>query len=136
MYKTIDKIMTKAYEKVKKYLMQEFPHLYFYISPTGYLSCWVRRFNDCDGAAIQLKHQINVGLLLPYQIKYLQELNKKVECVHTQPQEYFYCINCGKVKTMNEYADYVMAATYCKECAKEPEIAKLIAESKEQGYYE
>ena len=60
MMKTIDKIMTQAYLKVKENLNKEFPHLYFYVSPIGELSCWVRR-NGRDGETVVLNQKINVG---------------------------------------------------------------------------
>lgn len=136
MQKSIDKVMSAAHAQVKEYLMKEFEHLYFYISPTGILSCWVRTSNDRDGAGINLEHQINVGQILFHQWRYLQELNKKVELAHTKSREYFYCTECGEVKPMNEFADSVMAGIYCKECAKKPDIAALIEESHKEGFYD
>lgn len=136
MKKSIDKVMTAAHARVKEYLMKEFGHLYFYISPTGTLSYWVRNSKGGDGTVIIVKQEINVGQILPYQWEYLQKLNKTVEFAHTHPKGYFYCTNCGKVKPISEYEDYVMAAVYCKECAEIPEIAKEIAQSHERGFYD
>lgn len=133
---TINKIMTTAYGEVKEYLMKEFPNLYFYISPTGELASWVRCSNGKDGTGINMKYKINVGLILFHEWRYLQELNKKVKLAHTNPKEYFQCTECGEVKPRSEYGDFVMAADYCKDCAKKPDVAKLIAESHKRGFYD
>lgn len=136
MQKSIDKIMTIAHNQVKEYLMKEFEHLYFYISPTGNLSYWVRTLDDKDGTGIKEEQKINVGQILFHQWRYLQELNKTVELAHTNPKEYFYCTNCGQTKPRSEYADFVMAASYCKECAKIPDVAEAIKESHKRGFYD
>lgn len=136
MQKSISKIMSLAYDKVNEYLSNEFQHLKFYISPTGELSCWVKAGANSCGAAIVMEHTINVGQILFHHWRYLQELNKRVEPAHTQPSEYFYCSECGEVKPNSEYADFVMAANFCKVCAKKKPIANLIKESKKRGFYD
>ena len=136
MQKTIETIMQKAHTEVKDYLMKVFPNLYFFISPTGNLSCWIRTQAGGDGTGIILKHSINVGEIMFHQWRELQELNKLVEPVRTSPKDFFYCTECGQVKPRSEYEDFVMAADYCKECAKNPQIAKLIEESHKAGFYD
>ena len=136
MQKSIDKVMSVAHAQVKEYLMKEFEHLYFYVSPTGKLSYWVRNSEGGDGTGIREEQKINVGQILFHQWRYLQELNKKVALAHTNPKEYFYCTHCGETKPRSEYEDFVMAADYCKECAKIPEVAKAITESHKRGFYD
>ena len=70
------------------------------------------------------------------QEKVWDELNEKVKPVHLNPKEFFQCTECGEVKPRSEYEDFVMAADYCKECAKIPEVAKLITESHKRGFYD
>lgn len=136
MKKSIDKVMSAAHAQVKEFLMKEFEHLYFYIAPDGYLSCWVRTTDNRDGAAIKLKYKINAGQIICHQWDYLHELNEKVKPVHLNPKEFFQCTECGEVKPRSEYEDFVMAADYCKECAKIPEVAKAITESHRRGFYD
>lgn len=135
MQKSITKLMEDAYTGVKRILSEGFPNLHFYVSPTGELSIWVKEGGGC-GAAISMKYQINVGNILFHHWRYLQELNKLVEPVTENPREFFYCSECGEVKPIEQYADYVMAANFCKDCAKHPAIAKLIKESKKAGFYD
>jgi len=134
--KPIQNQIENLYKAVKEILLNRFPNLYFYISPEGYITCWVRTFNGRDGAGIHLKYKINVNQILSHHWKYLDELNDLVEPVHQHPRDYFYCTHCGKVKSIEEYADFVMAADFCKECAKIPEVAKLIEESHKKGFYD
>lgn len=136
MIKEINNIMTSAYEQIKEYLSKTYPNLYFYISPIGNITCWVRTTEGKDGTGIKLPYNINVGQILFHQWRYLQELNKKVALVRDNPKEFFYCTECGEVKPVSEYEDFVMAANYCKECAKKPDIANLIAESHKAGFYD
>lgn len=134
--KTISKIMDTAYTRIKEILMEHYKNLYFYISPKGKLTAWVRTQEGRDGAGIQMKYNINVGQILVHQERYLNELNKEIEPVHKQPDKYFYCTECGKVKPKEEFEDSVFAGCYCKECAKKPEIDALIKESHTAGFYD
>lgn len=134
--KTISKIMDDAYKKIKEILMGQFPNLYFYISPIGNLSCWVKTSEGRDGAGINMNQKINVGQILYHHWKYLTELNNEVEIVRINPKEYFYCTECGKVKPKSEFEDSVFAGWYCKECAKKPDIKSLIDESHQKGFYD
>ena len=134
--KTISKIMDDAFKKVKKILMEQFSNLYFSISPTGYLSCWVKTLSGEDGAGINLNQKINVGQILYQHWKYLTELNDEIEIVRINPEKYFFCTECGKVKPKSEFKDSVFAGWYCRECAKKPEIAALIEESNRKGFYD
>lgn len=132
----IYKIMDSAYSQIKEMLMDVYPNLYFYISPTGNLSCWVRTQEGRDGAGIEMKQKINAGSILVHQEEYLEKLNELVEPVHTQPDKFFYCTECGQVKPREEFEESVFAGYYCKECAKKPAIAKLIKESHQRGFYD
>lgn len=132
----INKLLENAYAEIKLMLIQTYSHLWFFISPDGTLSCWVKSQEGRDGAGIELKHKINVGYILPHIERYLDELNSYVAPAHLEPTTYFYCTNCGKVKTWEDFAESVFAGYYCKDCAKEPEIAKLIKKSHERGFYD
>lgn len=134
--KTISKIMDKSYSKIEELLMNQYPNLYFYISPTGHITCWVRTASGRDGAGINMKYEINVGQILYHHWEYLNKLNEEVEKVHTNPEAYFYCTECGRVLPEEEFEDSVFAGVYCKECAKKPEVAALIAESHTKGFYD
>lgn len=132
----IYKIMDSAYSQIKEILMDVYPNLYFYISPTGNLSCWVRTQEGRDGAGIEMQQKINAGSILVHQEEYLEKLNELVAPVHNEPDKFFYCTECGQVKPREEFEDSVFAGYYCKECAKKPEVAKLIAESHTRGFYD
>lgn len=132
----ITKIIEKAYKSVKEILSSQFSNLYFYISPMGDLSCWVRLNEKEEGIGVQMPIKINIGQILYHQWHYLKELNEQVEVVRMKPDEYFYCTECGKVKKRSEFADSVFAGYYCKECAKKPEIEALITQSHKRGFYE
>lgn len=134
--KPIENQIESLYKAIKEILLDRFPHLYFYISPEGYISCWVRTLRGDDGAGIHLKYKINVGQMLWYHWEYLDELNDSVEQAHLHPSEYFYCTECGRVLPKEEFEENVFAGYYCKECAKKPGIAKLIAKSHERGFYD
>ena len=122
----------KDYEqKVKDLLMGKYPYLYFYVSPTGNLSVWVRR-NGKDGAAIQIKN----SNLFVFDEDYFDELNQKVKPAAVERDKYFLCSECGEVKPISEYESSVMAAEYCKKCAEKPAIKDLIIESKRSGFYD
>lgn len=131
--KPIEQQPELIYKSAKELLMGAFPNLYFYISPTGKLTSWVRTSDGRDGAGIQMKYEIHVGSII---WRYLEELNEYVAPVHNEPDKYFYCTECGKVKTKEEFADSVFAGYYCKECAKIPEVAKAITESHKRGFYD
>ena len=132
----ITKSITQVHEQIKTILMEEFKNLYFFISGTGSLSCWVRTLEGRDGAGVQLKYSINVGQILCHEWDYLHELNQEVELAHTHPDSYFYCTECGQVKENKHYAHSVFAGTYCDVCAEKPEIANLIRDSKKRGFYD
>lgn len=136
MQKKINNVIEEAHSVVKQLLLEEFEHLYFHISPTGSLSCWVRNSEGKDGAGIRLEHKINIGGFTCFYWRYLQELNQKVALAHTNPKEYFYCTECGEVKSIFEFEANVFAGYYCKECAKKPDIASLIQESHKRGFYD
>lgn len=134
--KNITTIMSMAHKSIKELLMHQFPNLYFYISPTGNISCWIKTSEGRDGIGISMAHKINVGQILYHHWKYLAELNDEVEIVRMNPKEYFYCTECGKVKPKSEFEDSVFAGWYCRECAKKPEIKALIEESHQKGFYD
>lgn len=126
----------KANQYAKQLLMDTFPYLYFYVSPTHAVHCWVRTKGGQDGAGIQLKYSINASFIPPFHLEYLKQLNAKVKSVYLEPEKYFYCTECGEVKPMEEFSENVFAGYYCKECAKKPEIAKIIEESHKRGFYD
>ena len=134
--KPIEQQLELVYKSAKELLMGAFPNLYFFISPTGKLTSWVRTKDGRDGAGIQMKYEIHVGSILCHHWRYLEELDKYVAPVHNEPDKYFYCTECGQVKPKTEFAESVFAGHYCKECAKKPEVAKLIAESHQRGFYD
>ena len=111
--KELQSLREKYEKKVKEVLMGRYPYLYFYISPTGNISVWVR-IDGKDGSGISTD-SIN---LYTFDEDYFDELNQKVKKASLEPDKYFYCTNCGKVKPKIEYQDFVMAADYCKECAE------------------
>lgn len=130
----IHKKIKETYKQIKKILNNHFKNLYFYISPEGYISCWIG--NNSGKIGINLKYRINVGQILNHHWSYLAKLNNLVEPVIKQADKYFYCTECGKVKLKTEFGDSVFAGYYCKECAKKSEIASLIAESHKRGFYD
>ena len=134
--RTISKIIQKAYDQIKEILMNTYPNLYFYISPTGNVTCWVRTPDGRDGAGISMEMKINAGQIYVHQERYLNELNDLVEPVHTQPDKFFYCTECGKVKPKSEFKENVFAGYYCIDCAKKPTVAALLEESHKAGFYD
>ena len=136
MMKLIADKIDELHKEIKDILMEKYNNLYFFITPTGNLTAWVRTPEGKDGAGIEMKHIINVGSILPHHEKYLDELNEYVAPVHNEPDKYFYCTECGQVKPKEEFADSVFAGYYCKDCANKPQIAKLIKESHTQGFYD
>lgn len=134
--KEITEKVAQVHEQIKPILMEEFKHLYFFISCTGDLSCWVRTLEGKDGAGIHLQYKINVGQLLCHEWDYLHQLNLEVELAHTHPESFFYCTECGQVKDRKHYAHSVFAGVYCDECAEKPDIANLIKESQKRGFYD
>jgi len=134
--KTIQDELEKIYGKAKEILTEHFSNLVFHIAPEGRLTCWVRTPDGRDGAGIQLKYTINVGQILIHQWRYLEELNELVAPAHNEPDKFFYCTECGQVKPKEEFEAGVFAGYYCKECAKKPEVVKLIAQSHERGFYD
>ena len=136
MQKSISKVISKAFKQAKIFLSKAFPNLFFYISPTGDISCWVKTFNGDSGSGICLPHKINIGQILSHEWECLTVLNIKAELAHLKPNEYFWCTECSQSLPMEEYGYFVMAAEYCKECAKKPEIAALITESHRKGFYD
>lgn len=134
--KPIEQQLELVYKSAKELLMGAFPNLYFFVSPTGKLTSWVRTKDGRDGAGIQMKYEIYVGSILCHQWRYLEELNEYVAPVHNEPDKYFFCTECGQVKPREEFEDSVFAGYYCKECAKKPEVAKLIVKSHQRGFYD
>ena len=136
MYMKLNKIIFNAIDEVKHSLMSIFDNLYFHILPNGIISAWVKTLQNRDGAAIKLEKRIQLGYISYGDWQYLTGLNKKVELARLQPHKYFYCSECGEVKPREEFADSVFATVYCCECAKKPEVAKVIEESKVSGFYD
>lgn len=134
--KPIEQQLELVYKAAKELLMGAFPNLYFFVSPTGKLTSWVRTKDGRDGAGIQMKYEIHVGSILCHHWRYLEELNEYVTPVHNEPDKYFYCTECGRVQKIEQFEHSVFAGYYCKECAKKPEVAKLIAESHTRGFYD
>ena len=134
--KPIEQQLESIYKVAKELLMGAFPNLYFYISPTGKLTSWVRTTDGREGAGIQMKYDIHVGSIMCHHWRCLEELNELVAPVRNEPDKYFYCTECGKVKSREEFGENVFAGYYCKECAKKPEVARLIAESHTRGFYD
>ena len=124
--------LREEYEKkVKELLMGRYPYLYFYISPTGNISVWVRR-NGKDGTGIAIP-STNI---YTFDEDYFDKLNQKIKPASLEPEKYFVCTKCGEVKSISEYEASVMAADYCKNCAEKPSIKALIIESKKEGFYD
>ena len=124
--------LREEYEKkVKDLLMGRYPYLYFYISPTGNITVWVR-INGKDGSGIPIA-PTNV---YTFDEDYFDELNQKIKPASLYPDKYFQCSECGKVKPKSEYGHCVMAADYCKDCVKKPEIHALVVESQRSGFYD
>jgi len=134
--KSIEKIQEKAHNNIKDMLIRQFPNLYFYVSPKGFLSVWAKTKEGRDGAGVTIRPQINVGQILSHQWVLLTKLDKEIEIVRKQPKDYFFCTECGQVKPMSEFEENVFAGYYCKECAKKPEIANIINESHKRGFYD
>lgn len=129
--KKLQGIREEYEDKAKALLMGRYPYLYFYVSPTGNISVWVRK-NGKDGTGIPIK-DMNI---FTFDEDYFDELNQKIKPAALEPDKYFQCSHCGEVKPRSEYEDFVMAADYCKKCAKIPEIKALIQESKRSGFYD
>lgn len=128
-------ISTQEREEVKSALMKEYPYLYFYVGNEGAVSAWVRTPDGRDGAGITFDRPITVSNL-DFHSNYLKELNEKVKLACIDSCNYFYCSECGEVKPKEEFADFVMASLYCKDCAEKPLIATMIAESHKKGFYD
>lgn len=134
--KDITKITDTAYKRIKELLMGAFPNLYFYISPTGALTCWIKDSRGLDGIGVEFKHPINVGAILYHNWEYLENLNNQVQPIIDNPQKYFWCTECSQVKLIEDLVERVFAGCYCTECAKKPEIKSLIEESHKRGFYD
>ena len=133
----IREIIEDARVKLARIFKEEFPNLFFYVSPyNGDIACWVSTLSGRDGAAVKLDEKINIHRLHKQSYTYLEDLNRRVESAVFESDKYFYCTNCGKVLPREKYGDYVMAAQYCEECAKKPSIAFLIDESHKPGFYD
>ena len=135
-YRKLQEEINTVFNKIKEFLMSKYENLYFYITPSGKLTVWVRNKEGKDGAGINTKFEMNVCEMFHLHWEYLESLNKEIESVHKEPDKYFYCTECGKVKEIKEFADSVLAGYYCKECAEKPAVAALIAESKKAGFYD
>ena len=129
--KKIQELREKYEKDVKDLLMGKYPYLYFYISPTGNITVWVRR-NGKDGAAIPIP-SIN---LYTFDEEFFDELNQKIKPASLEPDKYFQCSECGEVKPISEYFDFVMASDYCLDCSRKNDVRKLIEESKKNGFYD
>jgi len=131
-----DYIQTLLYDCQKAIhdkLTEQYPYLLFYIDNDLDISAWVKVNGHC-GSAIKLKkyQRSTAG----FRDSFWEELNEKVKPVATEPDKYFQCTECGRVLPKEEYADFVMAADYCKDCAKKPDVAASIAESHTRGFYD
>lgn len=129
--KLLNEIREKYESDIKRVLMDRYPHLYFYISPTGNISVWVRR-NGKDGAAIPIP-STNI---YTFDEDFFDELNQKIQPAALYPDKYFQCSECGEVLPIDRLEACVMAAVYCKKCAEKPAIKNLIIESKKSGFYD
>lgn len=114
-------------------LTETYPYLHFYVGNDLDISAWVER-NGCSGSAIIIPRYQSCSA--GFREAFWSELNEKVKLASTEPDKYFYCTECGRVLPREEYADFVMAADYCKECAKKPDVAAAIAESHTRGFYD
>ena len=132
----IEEIMKEAHSRVKTCLMEAFPNLYFYISPTGNLNCWVRSQSGGDKEGVSLEPSINAGAILSHEWKKLEEINKEAEKAHTNPIDYFFCTECGKTHPKGKLKAIVMAGYYCEDCCMKDSIKALIKESKKEGFYD
>lgn len=66
----------------------------------------------------------------------LDYLNEQCRMVN-EGEKFFVCTCCGNAKTQEEYKDFVFAGKYCVACTNSnPNIRKIIAESKTKGYYD
>lgn len=126
--------MREFQSDVAKLLDLQFPNLHFYISPRNEVSVWLKDKRFGCGAAVVLEDK-NKHLDM-FDEDYFDFLNKQVALAVTQPDKYFYCTECGRVLNIEQFEHSVFAGYYCKECAEKPEIAKLIAQSKERGFYD
>lgn len=134
-FESLHKAFKEHYRCQQALLLRTFfPNIYFSVYDDS-ISMWVNR-NNSDGEAISYKNITMKDLEKKEEIEQLEELNKSLEPIAKEPDKYFYCFNCGKVKPKTEYADFIMADTYCKECAKIPTLAKAIAQTHERGFYD
>ena len=133
--KTISMVVSKAHATACGVLTKLFPHLSFYVSPEGFISCWVK-VNGSGSMGINLKYKINVGNLLTHQVEYLAELDNKVAVVSEHPTEFFYCTECGQVLPKSEFEENVFAGYYCKKCSQIPSVRNMINESHKAGFYD
>lgn len=126
--------MVDFQQNITKMLNEEFPYLVFYINSDNKISLWVRGKDGYSEAAIEVeKTYCDLGF---FNYEYFSGLNQKMKLVSKEPDKYFYCTECGRVLDKEDFAENVFAGYYCKECAKKPEIAKLIEMSHEVGFYD
>lgn len=115
---------------ISELLKEEYPYLHFYLSEDGKINAWIKE----EGTAIKLPIYLNYHNLID--TEELEKANFAAQQVIENPDKWFYCTECGTLCSIEEYADFVFAARFCKECAKKPRIAEAIAESKQKGFYE
>lgn len=132
-YSINDELKLKNYhhKKEQELLLREtYPNLHISIHDNK-LSIWVS-VNGRDGSAISTKE-----LCCDYlDDSYLSELNQKAQLASQKPEDYFWCTECSQSLPRKDYADFVMAAEYCKKCADKPEVAASIKESHRAGFYD
>ncbi len=120
--------------EIKNLFNDKFSNLTFLISPSNGISVWVKNKDGSCGAGITLDKRNTI--LEVFDEEFFAFLNKKVALASLHPDKYFYCSECGRVLDREQFAANVFAGYYCKECAKKPEIAELIEESKKVGFYD
>lgn len=128
----INDIKLKSGKEIQDNLNNYYKNLFIKLSNNGYIWTWIN-VEDCAREGIE---DDSVNVYTDDWKSFLDELNKTAEIVHLEPDKYFYCTECCKVKPMDEFEENVLAGWYCKECAKKPNVANLIKESHKKGFYD
>ena len=132
--RNFSKKLSGVYEEIEKELEAWLPNLKIYVSPQGEISLWSKRGH---GIHTPFDTPINVGGMMLHETRWLVWVNKEIEKVNNEPDEYFWCTTCGKVQPKENYKASVFAGYYCKDCYDNDEaIQRLVKHSNEPGFYD
>lgn len=128
------RMLNPIYREIEKQMGQWLPNLRVQISPEGVISLWA---NTRRREAIKTPQVYNVGQLLVHQVKFLLWVNRELDKVVAEPDNYFWCTECGRVHLIDDYKASVFAGYWCKDCYDKNEaIQEQVRQSNEPGFYD